>query len=111
MVNVQAWMKLSGPLLILTGQYQEREIGSTELFHQTFGGGDTGNRSAVEFDRWQVKAMLKNFSSLSHSDEWPPWPMKTVRPLVLCAREGGAAGFAAIDAGFNSSIFGDLPIA
>jgi hypothetical protein len=51
MVNVQAWMKLSGPLLILTGQYQEREIGSTELFHQTFGGGDTGNRSAVEFDR------------------------------------------------------------
>jgi hypothetical protein len=29
----------------------------------------------------------------------------------LPAREGGAAGFAAIDAGFNCSIFGDLPIA
>ena len=92
---------------VLVHEEEPESVGPANIMD----GRDTGSGGAVELDRSQVKAIAKNFSSLSHSDEWPPGPMKTVWPLVLCAREGGAAGFAAIDAGFNCSIFGDLPIA
>jgi hypothetical protein len=48
---VQARVELSGRLLILAGQNQEREIRLIEHSPQTFGDGDTGSRSAIKFNR------------------------------------------------------------
>ena len=59
MNDIQARVQFSIRLLILPGQNQEREIRLIEHFHQTFGGRDTGSRSAVEFDRRQMKAIAQ----------------------------------------------------